>query len=100
MVAKVFEICVHSQWYCHLDSNHLLHQAQFGFRPKHSTQDALLKAVDEWRIAVDKGKIVGAVFIDLSKAFEVIDHKLLLKKLDTYGVHGRELISLVSRLSV
>ena len=48
--------------------------------------DALLKATDNWRRALDSNELVGAVFIDLSKAFDSIDHELLLSKLKLYGI--------------
>ena len=63
------------------ERNHILHTDQSSFRPKHSTLDALLKATDNWRQVLDSNELVGAVFIDLSKAFDSIDHELLLSKL-------------------
>ena len=50
----------------------------------------MIKTIDDWKKALDKDEIVGTVLIDLSKAFNSIDHNLLLKKLDAYGVEGRE----------
>ena len=91
VIAKVFEAVVHRQLYQYLEENQLLDSAQSGFRPMHSSLDALLKTTDDWRRALDRNKIVGAVFIDLSKAFDSIDHELLLCKLDKYGVQGNEL---------
>ena len=77
---------VHKHLYEYLETNHILHPDQSGFRPKHSTLDALLKATDNWRWSLDSNELVGAVFIDLSKAFDSIDHELLLSKLESYGI--------------
>ena len=74
-------------------SNFLLHPCQSGFRPSHSTQDTLLKTVDDRRIALDRGEYVGAILTDLSKAFDSIDHTILLSKLSAYGLHDTELKS-------
>ena len=71
--------------------NKLLDLAWSGFRPHHCTQDVLVKSVDNWKIALDAGKMVGTVLIDLSKAFDTINHTLLLNKLNAYGVRGVEL---------
>ena len=91
VIAKVYESLIHSQLYSYMTSNSLLHPSQSGFRPGHSTQDVLLKTVDDWRIALDRGEHVGTVLIDLSKAFDSMDHELLLKKLLSYGIVGNEL---------
>jgi len=65
VVVKVFERLVHQQLYTYLQENSLLHSTQFGLRPGHSTQDALVSLVDEWRKALDM--LVGSVFLDFSK---------------------------------
>ena len=91
VIAKVFEAVVHRQLYQYLEENQLLDSAQSGFPPMHSSLDVLLKTTDDWRRALDRNKRVGAVFIDLSKAFDSIDHELLLCKLDKYRVQGNEL---------
>ena len=82
---------IHHQLYHYLDSNNLLSSAQFGFRPHHNTLDVLLKSVDDWKIVLDRNEFVGTVMIDLSTAFDTIDHSLLLNKLEVYGVQGANL---------
>ena len=56
-----------------------------GFCKNHSTQFALLNMIEKWRHALDKGKKVGTIFMDLSKAFDTLNHNLLFAKLDAYG---------------
>ena len=87
VIAKVFQTLVHKQLYNYLNTNSLLNPVQSGFRPMHCTQDVLLKTVDDWRASLDLGKLVGAVMIDLSKAFDSINHQVLLQKLNKYSVH-------------
>ena len=92
VLAKVFESLIHQPLYDYIEAHQLMNEVQACFRPNHSTQDVLLKTVDEWRTSLDKGDIVGTIMIDLSKAFDSIDHNImLLKKLNAYRVCGREL---------
>ena len=74
-----------------MDSNKLLDLSQSGFRPHHCTQDIFVKSVNDWKIALDAGKVVGTVLINLSKALDTIDHNLLRRKLYAYGVRDVEL---------
>lgn len=73
-----------------MEVNKLLDPAKSGFS-HHCTQDVLIKSVNDWKTALEQGKIIGTVLTYLSKAFNIIDHALLLSKLNACGVCGIEL---------
>lgn len=68
--------------------HHLIYGQQYGFRQGSSTLTACHELVDEIYDALDNKQIVGALFIDLKKAFDTVDHELLLRKLESYGIRG------------
>ena len=85
ILAKVLESIVHDQVYEYLESNNILNEEQAGFRPNRSTQDILLRTIDDWKTALELSHVVATVMIDLSKAFDTINHNLPLEKLDAYS---------------
>ena len=99
VIAKVFEKIVFKQFYEYLSHNNLLSQNQSGFRPRHSTLTALHKNTMFWLNNMDKGNLNMAVFVDLKKAFDTVDHTILLNKLQYYGFVDDELKWIQSYLS-
>ena len=75
-----------------MSESSLLSKFQSGFRPKHSTVTALIQVCDEWLENMDNGKLNGVVFIDSKKAFDSINHRILLNKMnEQFGIFGMEL---------
>ena len=71
-----------------MDSNNLFLNSQYGFRKKHSTENDALEFVDRIAKDLEVKKVPLSVFVDLSKAFDTLDHRILLKKLKYYGIKG------------
>ena len=88
IVSKLLERHVHGRVMKHLNESHPLSDHQWGFRPGKSTTHALLSATNEWFELLDAGAEVGAIFFDLSKAFDSVPHKALLEKLKRTGLNG------------
>ena len=97
VIARTFEKLVHDQLSDFLKDS--FYKFQSGFRQNHSTQTALLNTTNEWFVNIDKGKYNLAVFIDLRKAFDTVNHDILLFNLSHYGVIGTELRWFKSYLS-
>ena len=89
--AKILEKIISRQLYDYVTSNSLLSNHQSGFRPKHSTMTALLNVTESWLDSLDRGNFVGIIALDLRKAFDTVDHDVLLLKLKRMGIDGNAL---------
>ena len=99
VMSKIFEKVVFIQLYDYLTKNKLLYDSQYGFRKLHSTELAALEFTDKIILNLDEGKLPLAIYLDLSKAFDTIDHSILISKLKYYGVRGMSLYWFESYLS-
>ena len=100
IISKIFERSVFNQLYEFLNANNLLSKHQFGFRPKYSTLAALIQMCDAWYENMDNGELNGVVFIDIRKAFDSINHNILLRKMkEQFGISNIELKLFESYLS-
>ena len=83
----------------YLNKYDILHKSQSGFRKHHSCNTALIKLVDTWLKCIDKGEVIGAIFFDLNKAFDIVNQNVLLKKLQVYNFDSIALDWVTSYLS-
>ena len=89
-ISKVFEKTIYSQLFQYLSVHSLLHANQYGFRAKYSAELAINELVDRIYSQLDENKIPIAIFMDLSKAFDTIDHEILITKMEHYGITNLE----------
>ena len=92
-LSKILEKVLYEQVYDHFTKNRIFHENLHGFRKNRSTQSALMTMYDRWIQSASLGKLSGVVLIDLSAAFDLVDHILLIKKLRICGLQEDFLIS-------
>ena len=97
--SKILERIMYNRLYSYLSENNLFFQKQFGFREGHSTNHAHIQLINNICDSFNKNKYTLGVFIDLSKAFDTVDHNILLNKLSLYGIKHSNLKWFSSYLS-
>ena len=97
-ISKNFEKLIFIQLSTYLNEHKCLHDSQYGFRKGHFTELASIELIDRITQDLDKGKIPISIFLDLSKAFDTLDHAILLQKLNHHGIRSVELKLLTNYL--
>ena len=87
-IEKILEKLMYKRLYTFLNNNHTIYNLQFRFRQQYSTSCALINITENIRKALDDGNMGCGVFVDLQKAFDTVDHQILLAKLNHYGICG------------
>uniref|UniRef100_A0A8C5Q641 Reverse transcriptase domain-containing protein n=1 Tax=Leptobrachium leishanense TaxID=445787 RepID=A0A8C5Q641_9ANUR len=86
VMSKILGKCVYTQLRDYYQSSNYLTPDQSGFRPNHSTTTALLKVCNDIQAGIEQGDLTGAIFLDFAKAFDTVDHGILLQKLKNSGI--------------
>ena len=90
-MSKLLEKIMYKHIYGFMTENNLIFSSQHGFRNKHSWETAVSELIGNVCKGHEKGKHTLAIFLDLSKAFDMISHNILFRKLEKYGIHGKSL---------
>ena len=90
-MSKVLERHVSDCLLHFLNENNLFHKTQSGFRSQHSCETVLTHMIDSWLEVMDNGQMVGLILVDFKKAFDLVDHNILLHTIEMYGLKNETL---------
>ena len=83
---------MYNRLYKYITDNNILYKKQFGFQTGHSTEQSIIQLVDQINSNFEKDQYTLGVLTDLSKAFDTVDNKILITKLENYGIKGINLL--------
>ena len=93
-ISKIIEKAIYTKLYNFLERYNCLYKKQFGFRNSHSTDHAFISITEKIRGSLDNNEYSCGVFLDFQKAFDTVNHNILLKKLHHYGIRGSPMTGL------
>ena len=96
--SKILEKTMYNPLYTYLTENSIFYKKQFGFQEGHSNVHAIVQLVDQFRNSFESKQYSLGVFVDFSKVFDTVNHKLLIYKLESYGIRGKNLLWFISYL--
>ena len=87
-LSKIFEKCIYYQLISYFSSENIIIPNQYGFKPGSTTMDCLVDLIEEISTSLDQGNYAVSIFLDLGKAFDTVNHSILLSKLLFYGIQN------------
>ena len=99
VINKIIEKVLYKRLYEYFEKNKIIYRFQFGFRHSYSTTMALIEITDQLREQIENKNMTMGIYIDLTKAFDLVDHNMLITKLQSYGIRGPAINLIKSYLS-